>query len=377
MVNKLMDIISPNFPTTWTLLLNALSPYLGNEQLHGQSVTDISNICRSLMAKQIISYGSYDKLYTAVDDIDSNAAVVISSAVASIQALILEGKTEGDVSNEVIGDRSDKTLPIKGVYCTKFSSRIISDTKEGSYMVQRMVTLPNDRVIVLDRDNTKLKLFSSEYKFMHSVCVSGFPVGLTVVDESTVAVSDESTNCIALYTVHNIVNKSASIQCGREGGYLMDISYSNHHFICLKFNYADKVRTIERVSMTGQRETVFKGQEWCDIGYHVIARENRFYTTECVRDTVRCMTYDGKVLWKRKTPFGPMGITVVRGTLCVVALTKGVVCQLSLDGERYDHQVIQGVTKPYIYCICYQSVRKRLLVSSSIPGEPIKVYTIS
>ncbi|XP_021362286.1 uncharacterized protein LOC110456069 isoform X3 [Mizuhopecten yessoensis] len=116
MVNKLMDIISPNFPTTWTLLLNALSPYLGNEQLHGQSVTDISNICRSLMAKQIISYGSYDKLYTAVDDIDSNAAVVISSAVASIQALILEALPIGVFMHLLTITRNDtkRTVNEKG-----------------------------------------------------------------------------------------------------------------------------------------------------------------------------------------------------------------------------------------------------------------------
>ncbi|XP_033749407.1 uncharacterized protein LOC117334077 [Pecten maximus] len=367
MERKLMDIFSPNSPEKWSLLQKALSHYLESEQLYGKDVNTFAHICRSLMTKKIISYGDYDKLYEAVHNIDDNAAKIISSTTASVRAVRLEGKKD-----------TVTALPITGAYCTKFSSKIEEDTKEGNYVVQRMVALPDDRVIVLDRDNIKLKLFSSTYHFLHSVGLGGVPVGLTVVNASSVAVSDETTNCITLYAIQdNTIQTSTSLQCGMDNGYLLDIAYSKQHFICLKWDFANRIRTVERVSMTGHRQTVVQIQDWCDIGYHIIAMDNCYYTTECASDQVRCMTYDGKQLWKKRTPLGPMGMTTVNRTLCVVSLTKGVVSQLSLDGTIYGHNILQNVTKPYIYCICYQNLRKRLLVSCSEREAPIMVFDIT
>lgn len=273
----------------------------------------------------------------------------------------------------------DIGTPLTGTYTTEFSSRHPSDKKDGLYEVQRMVTLPDDRVVVLDFLNYKLKLFSADYQYQGCIQFDANtgPLGLTVINQSTVAVSSTDNNTITLYNVQaDRLKKSKQIRCQvKDGGRLFDTSYGENVFVCLVYHYKRSQRSVDIITMSGQAKEITRENGRWSLGHHVKAGDGDcFYVTSGDPDLVSCFSYDGRQLWSVSTDKAYKGITLARGMIFAVLYKEGKVCQISLDGRRYDNDVLHGLTHPYT--ACYQRQRNRLLVSCNREGEPIKVYKL-
>ncbi|XP_021363847.1 uncharacterized protein LOC110457077 [Mizuhopecten yessoensis] len=284
-------------------------------------------------------------------------------------------------SKESKKDSKTKTSrPLKAVYCLQFSTKIPFDFHHGMSEVQKMVTLPNDSVVALDRANRKLKLFSADLEFLHYADVGVAPAGLTVIKNSTVAVSSgDMKNHITLFKVDdNTLQRTKDIEWEHENYAVCDITYADHHFVCLTSKYQSTGKSeicVERIDTDGKRRTVFTENGNAHLGYNLISGSgNYFYICDCYKNKVRCMSYEGKLLWETETSRGPLGIALVKENILVSSFAEGVVSQISLDGHMYKSPVIQELAKPG--SICYQRKRKRLLVSRSDTGNPIRVYTI-
>ncbi|XP_069114616.1 uncharacterized protein [Argopecten irradians] len=271
--------------------------------------------------------------------------------------------------------------PLKAVYSSQFSTKLPLDFHHGMSEVQKIVTLPNDNVLALDRANRKLKLFSADLQFLHYVDVGVAPAGLTVVSNSIVAVSSgDMKNHITLYkTEDNEIHQTKDIEWENEHYAVCDIAYVNKTFVCLSSKYQKtgvSELSVEQIDIDGKRNTIFSEKGNAHLGYNLLAGEDgRFYICDCYKNKIRCMSFDGKPLWEVETSRGPLGIALVAGSILVSSFAEGLVCQISQDGQMSKSPVIQDLTKPG--SICYQRKRKRLLVSRSDTGNPIRVYTIA
>ncbi|XP_021375195.1 uncharacterized protein LOC110464341 [Mizuhopecten yessoensis] len=280
-----------------------------------------------------------------------------------------------DSKHLLISDTSE-IPPLKALFERDFSSRVPGDRKNRLIEIQRIVTLPDDRVVVLDKENKKVKLFDADLNLKHYSNVDEDPVGLTVIDKSTLAVSDKKTNCITLYTVHNnTLQRYKSVSFDKEGWDLYDISYKNQHFLCLSCNESGQKSGIDMVDMAGHRNMIVEEDGNYDLGSHVVAGNRRcFYVSDYYKDQVRCITYAGEQLWTVATPTGPRGLTLVREKLCVVSVVEGMVLQTSMDGNMSDQLLVQGLVHPR--CICFQEQRNTFLVAHDQADALIKMYKI-
>ncbi|XP_033762117.1 uncharacterized protein LOC117343746 [Pecten maximus] len=270
--------------------------------------------------------------------------------------------------------------PLNAVYSLQFSTKIPFDFHHGMSEVQKIVTLPNDSVVALDRANRKLKLFSADLQFLHYVDVGVAPAGLTVVSNSTVAVSSgDIKNHLTLYkTEDNALYQVKVIEWEHENYAVCDITYTDRHFVCLTSKYqntGESEISVERIDMDGKRNTVFTEKGNAHLGYNLMSgNDGCFYICDCYKNKVRCMSSEGKLLWEVETSRGPLGIAMVAGSILVSSFAEGLVCQITPERQMCSSPVIKDLTKPG--SICYQKKRKRLLVSRSDTGNPIRVYTI-
>ncbi|XP_033762653.1 uncharacterized protein LOC117344114 [Pecten maximus] len=329
------------------------------DQCEQKDVVAVCITCKELLCN---SCGNNHKI-TRFKDIHSILDFLIQSTGNS-----------SDNSTESIRDAPE--VPLKASYCNNFSSRVPGDRKNRLIEIQRIVTLSDDRIVVLDKENSKLKLFDADLNFKHCSNMDEDPVGLTVVDNWTLAVSDKKTNCITLYAVHkNTLQKYKSISVDKECWNLYDISYKNQVFICLACNESEQRCSIDLVDMTGHRDRVIEEDGNYDLGSHIVAgTRNSFYVSDYYKDQVRCITYTGEQLWTVATPAGPRGLTLVRDKLCVVSVVEGMVLQVSMDGTMSDQLLVQGLVHPR--CICFQKQRNTFLVAHDQADALIKTYKI-
>lgn len=279
--------------------------------------------------------------------------------------------------------RGHAPISLSATHTTSFPFTIPSDSDRGAFKHNRVTTLPDDRVVVLDRNNNKLKLFSPDYQFLHHVTIPGrgpfgidYANGLTSVDKSTVAVSCGGTyNCVNMYSVDTTgLQLIKSLRRRDKSGDLLDIAYTNNAFICLISHNFEFARTIELLGTGRHKRTILKEKGLFSVYTDIIAGEqNRFYVSYNYPNLIRCFSFEGTQLWNVSAPTGVAGMALVAGRLCVI-LENGIMRTVSLEGHVCSDF---NMMLPFIPdCMCYQKQANRLIVTYCPRYGRIRVFTM-
>lgn len=265
-----------------------------------------------------------------------------------------------------------------------YESSFSTDTGRNAHEIQRMVTLRDDRIVVLDSVNNILQVFTEDDQYL--LRIEDHPNGLTVVDEHSVAVSHvgHRQSQIILYTLSTNSNKNYTfrIKCGRDGGHLFDISSvgcvnggGGLHFVCLRHDINTKKRRIETIDSSGKIKKIVKEKGQFMFSDHIVGDGNCFYVSSGNPNQVRCFSLTGREMWNIPLRSMPYGMTLVRGFLWFTLYAQGMVCQVASDSSYEDVVVkIEGLTKPH--SIAFQERRNKLLVSGFKRKQLIHVYSL-
>ncbi|XP_069111510.1 uncharacterized protein [Argopecten irradians] len=258
-----------------------------------------------------------------------------------------------------------------------------SDADTDGFKHNRVVALADDTIIVLDRNNDKLKLFSSDYRFLHHVGTpSGGPLGidyangLTVVDKRTVAVSFGGLyNFVNVYSVEGgKIELTTTAKRRDKSGDLLDITYLNKAFVCLVSHYSEYIRSIELMDTDNHRRVIVKEKGLFSVYTDIVAGErNCFYVSYTFPHKIRCFSFEGSQLWNIPAPTGAAGLTLAQGQVCIV-LENGILRRVSTSGQGCsDHDLGLPFTP---HCLCFQRQAQRFVMTYCPLYGRIRVFEL-
>ncbi|KAL4222214.1 hypothetical protein ACF0H5_018252 [Mactra antiquata] len=244
---------------------------------------------------------------------------------------------ERDMKNARRPQRSSEaniTVPSKPVLSGTFSGRTPSDTEACWFT--GITCLPNGQVVLVDRNNSKLKLFGTDHKLITELDLQFQPYGITLVSACDIAVSLPRENKIHVYNVGTTFRLVQAIPTSDRG---YGISYAEEKFV-----YACACASPPSIKVT-TRDGVDK-QEICpDDNFHPMffrpwyVKLNKtgtfMYVSDCHRSHVTCIS--GTVMkqfqYTDSSLNSPRGLHVTKdGRIIVCGFGSDNIQLLSKDG---------------------------------------------
>lgn len=122
-----------------------------------------------------------------------------------------------DISAEYVSDTPPAKIPSAlpptiSQHYSIFSANLENDPKDS--LVTGVDFLPDDRIVVVDRNNKKLKLFSEDHIAQKSLALDSTPFDITVIGGEKIAVSFPEKGVIEFFDCE-LINKTGNIVTGQ------------------------------------------------------------------------------------------------------------------------------------------------------------------
>lgn len=249
-----------------------------------------------------------------------------------------------------------------------------SGTEPLRFCVTGITCLPDDRIVMIDEFNDKMKVFDKAYNLIMKETLVACALDMTYVNENFVALACEKE--IHFYDIQRRGIKKLS-RVFKMKEYVLGISYyMNRYALACE----DKVIRI----LDGL------GHETCAIPYDVAfgrpmdivnyivlnPEENMVYVSDYLQERVICMNFSGRYLWEHKLESRPSGLCVVRDQLLVAMSDIDSVQAISGDGSRIYNLLTpeDNLFRPHL--LAYQERKRRLIITNDEHKNSIEVCKI-
>ncbi|XP_060583215.1 uncharacterized protein LOC132739517 [Ruditapes philippinarum] len=257
------------------------------------------------------------------------------------------------------------------------------DIKFGSTCITSLLVLSKYTLLALDYNRCSLVIFKLEKSNAECIKETKFknqPWGITKVSDYKIAVTFPIEEMIRLITfseemeVLDITDIPGNIRC-------FGIAYSNNHLV-VSYWFTDSIKIL---NMSGKIVKSFdkddNGQDLFNIPWYLtVSPDNTMiYVSDCDKNTVTCLTFDGKVkaIYKDDQLKFPQQLTVDEyGSVYVCGRDSNNVHQLSHDLTKVEILLDKnhGIDTPTSIAYCQHT--KRLFVGMYGNGK-IKAYNVT
>ena len=256
-------------------------------------------------------------------------------------------------------------LNVKSV-STKYI-RMSSDGKEP--WISGCIVMPDDRVILCDRQNDNLKLLDRLFTIQHSLDLPCKPYDISAVDDTTAIITlpkmkqlqfIEVTDRMALGRVIQLDLECYGIHCVGSSIYVTCFNPIIGRDCEIRILDLD-ANVRKRLNLNRDKTYIFIRPDYINVS----ARTKRIYVSDWGQHTVTCMDQDGTVVYQYKDPKlrGPMG-------LCVDEEDNVIVCGkwfnnihiVTAAGERSSIILTGNDGIKYPYSVAYRRSDNTLIV---------------
>ncbi|KAK3109185.1 hypothetical protein FSP39_024810 [Pinctada imbricata] len=264
---------------------------------------------------------------------------------------------------------------LKATKCLEFSVKRPEDKKE---VYVTGVLCVSDKVVVVDNDNKKLKLFDQNGTYLSSTELKDYTRGITYVRDS-MFVTCGYGNTVYLWTVRGqtIVSEDVSYHVDHRA---YGIHYNGTYY-CVLHRWDDAITILDR---QGRQVRKIIMKEACgkkfEFGWdiHMDSDTNNIYVPCWDEDGVLCMTIEGQALWF--TPLSrALGITEIQGTLCLIKNLEHYLDLITKDGKYIKKLVDKEALGRKPKYVCHGNV-DRLYVTYYSGGDKhsmVSIYTVT
>lgn len=339
------------------------SPSIWNGHSNGYEHFDLAEDRSSLASGRVKSHRSSNKAQSA------KTITSIKSTNSSSFRTITDQNSRFDVKR--------KGLVPKAL--GEFNVKTKNDTKPC--FVTGMACLDDGRVVIVDYNNKRLKLFDKNYKFVTDLEAPFCSWGVAFVEGKIVAVSNAYK--IDLYIIEpkkiQISSKSFKVS-----GHCTDISYRNGQYALaadthterpyvIILDYHGSLRyTCREIRANGKKTTKCHG-----IVIDPVDKGDTVIISDVKWNRVVCLSYvTGKALWQLPVEGSPWGLVFVDDYLLLADNQKSTI--LNIDVFRLSKETLlfgkNGIKNPSV--ICVQHKTGRLLVTGS-DSDVVKTFSLS
>ncbi|XP_062568287.1 uncharacterized protein LOC134230474 [Saccostrea cucullata] len=254
---------------------------------------------------------------------------------------------------------------------------VTSETDNAEVWITGAVFLEDDKILMADNRNLKLKLFSADFKFI-TEDDSFKPYDLTLMDNETAAVGD--SGCIRYCTVENnslkltkTYNNDWKIYVPKMlslSGYCRGICSSQSKLAVCSGKDLDKRIILQDIEIVRHIWQDIDGKSLFREPWYCVMNEaaSLIFVADGVgmEGHVICVTTQGRFRWKHKFEM-PRGLCICGDHLLVADMKDNSIKVISFDGEEVKTLLTKedGIQRPQ--CVAINRTGDKLLVSSCPP----------
>ncbi|CAC5361363.1 unnamed protein product [Mytilus coruscus] len=242
----------------------------------------------------------------------------------------------------------------------KFSKKATFQLPTGKNSISTLgcTVLPGGLLVFTDDENNRLIICDSGGTFMRDISISCSPSFITYINNSTVAVSCQSSQRIIL--VELITGK--------------ELSSFRTDGTCYGLSCLNEILTIRltgfflQTTLDGEIKNKFYG----DCKTHCCAIEEYILSSNCFNDSVLCYKTNGDFAWQFQDPKlqTPRDVTVVENScVLVVGEKSNNLFAISSDGQ-IGREIINNLDRPY--SIHFDKTTKLMVITTDTGSA--KVY---
>lgn len=245
--------------------------------------------------------------------------------------------------------------------------------------VSGITCLPNGRIVLVDSQNRKMKVFGSNYEFIMSIEILKGSRGIAYISGNEVAIAQwGKVQCYEIADEEIVkIPKFFSID---GNGYA--ISYERNHYAVSfqhKENNCKYVKIMDKYSEDCSLiENGIVFNQPMEIAGDILLNPNEdtLFISDSSSQRTICFTYSGEPLWFVRTYYD--GFTVIGKSLIMSKFSTNKIQAVDCaDGKPIYVNLGDNGTIRRPYLLAYQNGHSRLLVSHNvIDGDDISVYTI-
>ncbi|XP_021357555.1 tripartite motif-containing protein 2-like [Mizuhopecten yessoensis] len=250
------------------------------------------------------------------------------------------------------------TSPMSGRRVREVQQFDMKTTSDGSNcFAVGVVYLPYNQIVISDRNNKKLKLFTDEGQCLDELTIQGTPWDICFVDDETVAVAVSSSDGIHVVTVENSKMSCSSVICLPDGKGCLGITHINGRFVvCTNKKEAE----VFSVTQDGTTELLHQYSGKCYFLSHDPINED--ILVSCSTNTKGEAVLSRLSADKRNTTViqegivsTAAGVTVDRdGNIYLCGYGSNNVVQMSGDGTHVRELLVSsdGINHPFAIAVC-------------------------
>lgn len=218
-----------------------------------------------------------------------------------------------------------------------------------------------DKLIFVDKKNTKLIIYKDDCTYLHDVALSGKPVDIAAIDENNVVVTYGRGGYVEFMNLMTNEKKQVVL-----GNYCSGITCEGGKVYVVVDNKGIVVMTT-----TGAITRIIEATKEYDQATYIAVNNDHIYLTVFSPDKLVCLDTNGEFCWQfnQKIISQPRGVTAdSHGNIYVANFKSNTVSKIQADGY-IGNDILTGVDglnySSGIYCDCS---RRRLLVCNSKNG---------
>ena len=249
-----------------------------------------------------------------------------------------------------------------------------SGTESLRFCITGMTCLPDDRIVMVDEFNDKLKVFDKNYTLSMTETLYLCVMDLTHVTDNFIALACEKE--IHLYDIQRRGVRKLS-KTFKMKQYVLGISYYMN-----RYALACEDKVIRILDPQGNETCAIKydmafGKPMDLIAFLVLdPEENKVYVSDYLQERVICLSFTGRCLWEQKLDSRPSGLLIVRDQLLVSMSDIDSVQVITSKGSRVYNLLTpeDHLYRPHL--LAYQERKKRLIITNDENKNNIEVCKI-
>lgn len=198
--------------------------------------------------------------------------------------------------------------------------------------------LPDGQIVLVDRNNSKLKIISKDFKVKSEISLENQPFGITAMPPAKVAVTIPRENKIDIYSVGTSLSKSESLLISERG---YGIGFAGDRFVVVCSCASPPA--IKIISLTGEEKQEINPEDnyhpmFFRPWYVKLDRSGaKMYISDCHRSHVTCIsgTVMKQYVYKDNSLNSPRGLDITKdGRVIVCGFGSDNIQVLDKDGNR-------------------------------------------
>ncbi|XP_061166535.1 tripartite motif-containing protein 55-like [Saccostrea echinata] len=263
-----------------------------------------------------------------------------------------------------------------------FKARTIQDRENCCFTGAEFIG--NSRIILIDQNHRKIKLFNKEYKWVGEKVLSAKPYDIAIISGNEVAVSLPPDKKIYIYQVRE--NDCLGISTIQTGAKCWGIAFANKKFAVCCYSQPP---CIKMMSQDGRElKIICKDQEDHDLfsfpDYIAMDKSAKnLFVTDKYKGSVIAVTTSGEKRWEFRDEGllkNPKGIAVLGTRVYVAGCKSHNVLLMTTDGDVIGNMISDGISNPHK--IALHSDGDHLMVTQyqstlvDVEKNMIKVFTV-